>query len=238
MTPSGPPQGNEAEFAQEEVRDSSLAGVESGGDRAPAGPRPSPGPPGQASRGLTQNITSTTRTPGPAGFYYADVPNRIIALIIDVIVLGVLGLLLAQLLGGLLNRPGALDASGGGLNVIPFLIVMLLELGISFLYFGYLWVTLRATVGMKLLGLQIGDEADARSIRWNQAVIRWLIVGIASMLTSTAAFVPSLVGMILTVVGATWLLMLLYGIAQSPTKQGLHDRYAHTILVKAGRRVA
>ena len=33
-------------------------------------------------------------------------------------------------------------------------------------------------------------------------------------------------------------LVLLYSIAQSPTKQGLHDRYAHTILVKEGRRVS
>jgi uncharacterized RDD family membrane protein YckC len=237
MTPSGPPRGDEAEFAQEEVRDASRGDVESRSDGASTDLEPSPGRPGQVSRGLTQNITSTTRTPGPAGLYYADVPNRIIALIIDVIVLGVAGLLLALLLGGLVTRPGALDASGGNLDLVPFLIVMLFEFGISFLYFGYLWVTLRATLGMKMLGLQIGDEADGRSIRWRQAFIRWLIVGIASMLTSMAAVVPSLIGVLLTVVGVAWLLLLLYSIAQSPTKQGLHDRYAHTILVKAGRRV-
>ena len=33
-----------------------------------------------------------------------------------------------------------------------------------------------------------------------------------------------------------WMLAVLYTMAQSPTKQGLHDRYARTILVKARRR--
>jgi hypothetical protein len=33
-----------------------------------------------------------------------------------------------------------------------------------------------------------------------------------------------------------WLLLLLYTIAQSPTKQGLQDRYAHTIVIKVRRR--
>ncbi len=38
--------------------------------------------------------------PGPAGLTFADVPNRIIAFILDVIVLSVIGLLLALVVGG------------------------------------------------------------------------------------------------------------------------------------------
>ena len=41
---------------------------------------------------------------------------------------------------------------------------------------------------------------------------------------------------ILTVIGFARLSILLYTIAGSPTKQGLHDRYARTIVVKSGRR--
>jgi uncharacterized RDD family membrane protein YckC len=186
---------------------------------------------------LTESITSTSRTPGPTGLYYADVPNRIMALLIDIIVLSVIGFFLALLFGGLVTRPGALDDAGGALEVVPFVAVTGLELAISFVYFGYLWVTLRATAGMKLLGLQIGDEVDGHSISWKQATVRWLIIGVPSVLASLAAFVPSIVGIILTIIGVAWLLVLLYSIAQSPTSQGIHDRYARTILVKEGRRV-
>ena len=33
------------------------------------------------------------------------------------------------------------------------------------------------------------------------------------------------------------MIALLVTTAQSPTKQGLHDRYAHTIMVKAARSI-
>ena len=149
----------------------------------------------------------------------------------------VLALSAALLFGGLVTESGALDTAGGELDLLPFLVVTVLQAGISFVYFGYLWVTARGTVGMKLLGLQIGDESDGHSIGWRQALIRWLIIGIPSMLASLSGYVPSLIGIVLSVIGVAWLLVLLYSIAQSPTKQGLHDRYARTIMVKEGRRV-
>jgi uncharacterized RDD family membrane protein YckC len=46
------------------------------------------------------------------------------------------------------------------------------------------------------------------------------------------------VGLVAGVIGLIWLLVLLYTTAQSPTKQGLHDRVARTVLVKAARRPA
>jgi uncharacterized RDD family membrane protein YckC len=236
MTQSDTPHGDKAELEQEEIWVAPLGADASSMEAA------SPGPDHDerdgAPSGLTRNITSTARMPGPAGFYYADVPNRIIALIIDVIVLAVLGFFLALLFGGLVTDSGALDSAGGELDLLPFLIVMVLQAGISFVYFGYLWVAARGTVGMKLLGLQIGDEGDGHSIGWRQALIRWLIIGIPSLLASLSSYVPSLIGIALSVVGVAWLLVLLYSVAQSPTKQGLHDRYARTIMVKEGRRVA
>jgi uncharacterized RDD family membrane protein YckC len=49
-------------------------------------------------------------------------------------------------------------------------------------------------------------------------------------------YVPNNIGLILGALGVAWMLLLLYTMAQSATKQGLHDRYAGTILVKARRR--
>ena len=42
---------------------------------------------------------------------------------------------------------------------------------------------------------------------------------------------------ILSLLGLVWLIALLVTTAQSPTKQGLHDRYARTMVVKAARSV-
>ena len=238
MTRSGSTQDRPSAADQEEIWESpdQAAHTSASGDEPPA-QRGS----GGSSPAWAQSLTSTSAVPGPAGFYFADVPNRIIAYIIDLIVLAVAGMIISLVIGGIfggLTTPQSLDSAGGDLNMGAFLVVAIAQLAISFAYFGYCWVALRATAGMKMLGLQIGDESDGHSITWNQALIRWLILGIPSILGTFAVFVPSVLGMVLTIIGVIWLLVLLYTIAQSPTKQGLHDRYARTILVKAGRREA
>lgn len=192
----------------------------------------------RSTGGLADSLTSTARMPGPAGLYYADVPNRIMALIIDIIVLSVVGFILAWLFGGLVSEPGALDSAGGELDIGAFLMVLILQMVISFAYFGGLWTVVGATVGMKMLGLRIGDEAEGGSVEWRRSLIRWLLLGIPALLASLAVYVPNTIGVILTILGVLWMLLLLYTIAQSPTKQGLHDRFAHTILVKVRRATA
>ena len=92
------------------------------------------------------------------------------------------------------------------------------------------------TLGMSLLGLRIGDESDGQLISWRGSVIRWLLLGIPALLSSLAVYVPNTIGLILGALGVAWMLLLLYTMAQSATKQGLHDRYAKTIVVKARRR--
>jgi len=192
----------------------------------------------RSTGGLADSLTSTARMPGPAGLYYADVPNRIMALIIDIIVLSVVGFILAWLFGGLVSEPGALDSAGGELDIGAFLVVLILQLVISLAYFGGLWTVVGATAGMKMLGLRIGDEVEGGSVEWRRSLIRWLLLGIPALLASLAVYVPNTIGVILTILGVLWMLLLLYTIAQSPTKQGLHDRYAHTILIKVRRAAA
>ncbi len=132
----------------------------------------------------------------------------------------------------------AIDSAGGDLNFGAFAAVTIAQLAISFAYFGYFWSVQRGTPGMKLLGLQIGDETDGHSISWNQAFIRWLVLGIPSILATFASYISAGLGLVLSIVGLVWLIVLLYSIAKSPTKQGFHDRYAHTIMVKTGRRAS
>ena len=191
-----------------------------------------------ASDGLTSRLTSTAPAPGPGGLAYADVPNRIMALLIDIIVLSLIGFVLTWCSAGWSaslapsTRPAASSTSW------PSSFVLVLQLALSFAYFGGLWTSLGATAGMRLLGLRIGDEADGRALSWRQSLIRWLILGLPALLSSLAVYVPNAIGLILGALGVVWLLLLLYTMAQSPTKQGLQDRYAHTILVKVRRRAA
>jgi len=202
------------------------------------GPAPtiSPVPTERRAAALAGSITSTRHLPGPGGLSYADVPNRAMALVIDLIVLAVTGFVLSAALGGLVSRPGALDEPGGQLDLAGFLIVLVLQLALSFAYFVYLWTAVRATAGMRLLGIQVGHESDGRAISLRQALPRWLLLGVPVVLTSMAVYVPDLIGLVLGGIGLAWLCLLLYTIARSHTDQGWHDRYARTIVVRARRR--
>ena len=230
MTMSGAPKGDDPGLEQEGIWEDPRDGA----------PKPSSEAegdvPSTATAGLASRLTSTAQTPGPDGLVYAEVPNRIIALIIDIIVLSVVGFVLAWIFGGLVSEPGAIDSAGGELDIVAFLIVLVLQLAVSFAYFGGTWTLFGGTAGMRLLGMRIGDEADGGLISWRQSLIRWLMLGIPALLSSLAVYVPNTIGLILWALGVVWMLALLYTMAQSPTKQGLHDRYARTILVKARRR--
>ncbi len=229
MAASGAPKGDETGPQQEGIW------------QEPTGARPqSSEPVDGASPGaggrLAQRLTSTARTPGPGGLVYADVPNRVIALIIDILVLAVTGSVLALLLfDGLTSQPGAIDSSGGELDIVAFLIVLVLQLIVSLGYFAGTWTLAGSTIGMRMLSLRVGDEVDGQPISWRHSLVRWLILGIPALLASLAVYVPDAIGLILSALGVALLLLLLFTMAQSPTKQGLHDRYAHTILVKARR---
>src|SRR5206468_8846797 len=103
-------------------------------------------------------------------------------------------------------------------------------------YFVYMWTQMRGTVGMMVLGLQLGNETDGKSITLNQAVTRWaLLFGLGAL--GTALSGAPAIGILISLANLIWIIVLLVTSAQSPTKQGLHDRYAHTIMVKAARSI-
>jgi len=188
----------------------------------------------------TSNLTSTMPTPGPAGFVYADVPNRVIAYILDSILLFIIGLgtavIVGGAMGGITTTTSSTTGAGVEVNYGASIVVGLIGLAISAAYFIYMWSSQRATVGMKVLGLQIGTQDDGRSISTMAAFNRWLIIGIPGILAQFTGYLSAGLGMILGLVGIIWLIALLVSIAQSPTKQGYHDRYAKTIMVKSARR--
>ncbi len=197
--------------------------------------QPSPPPPAGGSSGLptwTANITSQAPVAGPAGYYYADVPNRIIAFIIDYILFFIVFFIVGAV---------TLSIFGANLGFVQFQTTtsVLVQNVLSYLlvgaYFVYTWTAMRGTLGMKVLGMQIGQQGDGQTITFNQGIIRYLVMfgpGFAAGLLS--AFVLTL-GLIASLIAFIWFIALLVTTAQSPTKQGLHDRYAQTMVVKAAR---
>jgi uncharacterized RDD family membrane protein YckC len=208
----------------------------------PAGPPPASPPPASGLPSWTSQLTSTAPVAGPAGLYYADVPNRAIAYIIDAIILGIINVIVGALLGAIgLNSftvdPNATTISGLlNYNPIVGLIQAVIFAAISGAYFVYLWTTRRGSVGQTLLGMQVGNASDGKTLTTEQAIKRWLALGAPFGIAQALNPLPGL-GILIGLAAFIWFIALLVTTAQSPTKQGLHDQYAGTVVVKAGRPV-
>jgi uncharacterized RDD family membrane protein YckC len=178
--------------------------------------------------------------PGAAGFVYADVPNRIFALILDGIVLGLISLVLGIILATVGLRTGGISISGGEVSVnfnpVATLIYGILGLVINGAYFIWSWTRQRATLGMRVLGMQVGNAFDGKTLTTDQALRRAIALWGPGTLAQFFNGLPA-IGSILGLLAILWGLYLLYTTANSPTKQGFHDKFANSVVVKASRSV-
>ena len=198
-------------------------------DQTPLDPTPAPAAsPPPAAPGAASG-------PG-ASMVYGDVPNRVIAYIIDIVVVAIISIAV----GLVLAIVGIATTSGTGLNAttnwIGSIILTIVGLAISGAYFVYSWTNQRATLGMKALGLQIGNAPDGATITRDQAIRRWLALGAVFSIAQILTPLP-LLGLVIGLAALAWTIFLLYTTAQSPTKQGWHDVFANTMIVKAARTV-
>jgi uncharacterized RDD family membrane protein YckC len=194
--------------------------TESGTPSDPGTPAPAPPTPGwQAPPPPTAPVA------GAPGFVYADVPNRIIALIIDSIILGVINLLIFGVINGILS-----------LGLISFLASVVVGLAISAAYFTYTWTAMRGTIGMRALGMQIGNAGDGQTLKQDQAIRRWLILFGPQVVSQAVQISLSYtLGFVTSIAVLAWYIFLLKTTADSPTKQGYHDVFANSQVVKAAR---
>jgi uncharacterized RDD family membrane protein YckC len=166
------------------------------------------------------------RVAGSSEFVYADVPNRIFAYIIDAIILFVINVVVIIILTGI-----GLGNAGFGIGSIVLAIVGLV---ISGVYFIYTWTAMRGTVGMKALGMQIGNAGDGKTITMDQGIRRWIALGAPFTLAQVFNPIPG-IGILISLAALAWVIFLLYTTAKSTTKQGFHDVFARTQAVKAAR---
>jgi uncharacterized RDD family membrane protein YckC len=193
----------------------------------PLAPTPAPAPAPAPAAGLG----------GTTGLVYADVPNRAIAYIIDSIILGVIFAVVFGILAGIGLATSSIANGASSFNYLGGIIFALVGLAISAGYFIYTWTSMRATIGMRILGMQIGNAGDGKTLTTDQAVRRWLALG--APFSIVQAFNPfPLLGILIGLAAFVWFLYLLYTTYSSPTKQGFHDVFANTMVVKAVRTVA
>jgi uncharacterized RDD family membrane protein YckC len=89
---------------------------------------------------------------------------------------------------------------------------------------------------MRVLGMQVGNAYDGKTLTMDQAIRRAVALWGPSTVAQFFNGVSG-IGAILGLLAFLWVLYLLYTTATSPTKQGFHDKFANSVVVKAGRVV-
>jgi uncharacterized RDD family membrane protein YckC len=196
----------------------------------PGTPSPAPTPPSQGWAAPPPPVQA-----GPAGFVYADVPNRAIAYIIDAILVGILAGIIGAVLGGVgLSAVTVTNTLDIEINYVGLIVSAIVGAAISAAYFIYTWTSMRGTLGMKALGMQIGNAGDGKTLTMDQATRRWLVIAAPGIIAQVFFVLPAL-GSLIGLLAFGWFLYLLWTTYSSPTKQGFHDKFANTMVVKAAR---
>jgi uncharacterized RDD family membrane protein YckC len=171
---------------------------------------------------------------GPAaGIVYADLTNRIIAYIIDVIILVIVGFVVNLVL--LATIVAAIVSTGSPLFILFGVVVLVIDVLLAGIYFIYTWTNMKASPGQRMLGMMTVNEADGGVLTFNQALARFVIMfapGYVASLAST--IIPGILGLLLSFVGLAWTVYLVYTTANDPKRQGFHDHYAHSVVIKPG----
>jgi uncharacterized RDD family membrane protein YckC len=147
----------------------------------------------------------------------AAVMTRVIAYIIDAIILGICGIFI---LGAIISD----------LSIVGSVVRGILYAVLGFLYFGYTWTAWRASPGQRILGLMTVNAADGAALTWSQATTRWAFLFGPSILNSLFPVGGGL-GPIVSLIVLGYYIYLLYTTANDPRKQGFHDKQANTLVI-------
>ena len=206
---------------------------EPAGDLPPAAAEPPPSAPPAEPSPVTrwQAPATVVEVPGAPGLIFSDISSRLVAYLVDVTIVAIAGaaLIIALGLGEVVQTSTSRYVWVSGWTA-TFAFALL-----GALYFVFFWTGgRRATIGQRAFDIQVGNAFDGRPLTLDQALRRWL--GYGSFL-GLLAVVPSLGGLA-SLAQAVWVLVLLASTARSPMKQGLHDRFARSALVRPANRAS
>lgn len=146
--------------------------------------------------------------PPPAGFVaqmgYAGFWIRVVAYIIDAIILGIIGGALALIFGVNVSDPNAIQSNS-------YRGAQAFDLLISFLYFAGLWTVMGASLGQRIFGMRVVDANTGAQLGFGKAALRWLGL---------------LISFFVCFIGVIW-------VAFDSRKQGWMDKIAGTVVLRA-----
>jgi len=170
---------------------------------------------------------------------YTGVFRRIVAYIVDSIILTIFGFIVGKIVGYSTISSAFQIASGKAVNAQAFRIYSIVTLIIPILYFVLMESSSKqGSLGKMLLGIKITDENGGR-ISIVTALERYVIFGVFGLITSVLSIVqgPPKVGAtmgastILSLIGFVYYIIILITMLSSEFKQGLHDKLAKTYVV-------
>jgi uncharacterized RDD family membrane protein YckC len=165
---------------------------------------------------------------------YADVPNRLVGYAIDAIILtGIVFVVAAAV--ALVVGPTIRINAASEVQVDDGLVIVnaLIGSALNATYFVLSWTKLHASPAQRLLAMRIGQEADGAALTIGQAIARWLLLGAPFVVATMLGLALPAVALLSMLAVLAWYALLLVTTARSPRKQGLHDRYARTVVVKS-----
>ncbi len=184
-----------------------------------------------------------------SGVAYAELPLRVVAFLLDLLLLRVLLSVLLEPVYGLL---GSLlfpdDQSGLGSYAFPVLVFLAIAAahGAAVIY---CWRVARASPGQMLLGLFTLDADAGTRLSVRQAILRWLILFVPALLLSGFASIVVDAASILLGAGSSatfqwralvpliagvWLLLLAVSCLNDERGRGTHDRISGSVVVRRG----
>ena len=215
------------------------------GWQAPAEPAAAGVPPVVPPAGGWEVPTATGTQPQQQGYVIAGLGARIIAWLIDVtlaaIIPGILAFAVVDWTGIMRDaiEQARLDPSGqitGGMiaTTIPvtldYILATLIGLGVQFLYFVGFWTSRwQATPGMIGLKMRVVDANTGSTMSVLQATKRWIALGWPLALL---ALVPALQA-VQSLIQFGLTVFLLFTTATNDRKQGLHDKFANSLVIRS-----
>ena len=200
------------------------------GPQGPSAPPIAPGPPPPPGPAAPPPIAPWTPPPGayaltPAGatgLQYGRTVDRVMAYVLDGLIIGIPTAVTAAFISRI--------AVGGSLRLGGVsLVATIITVGVDLLYFVAFWTGGDgATPGMRVMKLRMGDARTGETLTVQQGLVRWLALGGALQLLAVFPPITAFAGLLEVV----WVVILLATTATSPTKQGLHDRFADSALVQ------
>ena len=158
----------------------------------------------------------------PAGEPLAPPSLRIIARVLDGVILGVINFFVALLVLGTDDSPG-FSGIGGDADFWQLYVVSVIGVATGFVWDAVL-TRLYGGTPMKLaFGLRVVRADNGRQVEWSHAVTRWAIPGAFAAIPLPV--LPGLLGFIVVVVSLVYILT-------KPLRQAVWDQVAKTLVVR------